>query len=242
MLLSLLHARYKKAVIARLRGLGQGIAVPDGGSTARAFNHALFLTFGRLARLDGQVTSDAISNSTRMMGLLGLDPAARQLAIDWFNAGKSPTAPIPEVTALLVRHMGRASDLARLYLKTLGEAASLDGGIGVQQRVLLRDIAEVCGFSKSEFEAICLTSMPYGEYHSLTSASRVSNAYTVLQLSPGAEDREIKRAYLRLVSRHHPDKLAAHDRSEATLKQAQARFTAIRDAYEVLCGTRKIRA
>ena len=63
----------------------------------------------------------------------------------------------------------------------------------------------------------------------------------MLQLEPTAADGEIRRAYLRMMSRYHPDKLAASNVSEAALKQAQQNAMAIRDAYEALCGFRKIR-
>jgi|GEM_PF-3308881 len=242
MLYSLLHPAYKKAIAARLSGAGQGLVVPDGGRTARVFNQALFTVFGRLARLDGQVTTDAISHSTKVMGLLGLDPAVRQLAVEHFNQGKEPTAPVNAIIETLMRFIGRRSDLTRLYLKTLGDAASLDGGIGLQQRILLRNVSEICGFSKPEFEKICLHRMPYGDYTGKALPTQISNAYNVLQLSPGACEREIKRAYLRLVSRHHPDKLNSNNRSQEATRAAHERFTTIQEAYEVLCGNRKLRA
>lgn len=242
MLQSLLNSGYKKAITARLNGEGRGIVVPDGGRTARAFNRAIFMLFGRLARMDGQVTLDAIGHCNRIMVLLGLDPAARQLAIGYFNAGKDIAAPTREATRNLVRHIGRRSDLARIFLKTLGDAASLDGGIGLQQRILLRDVAEICGFDKREYEEICLRRLPYGEYTSQAMSTRMHKAYLVLQLSPGAEAREIKRAYLRLVSRHHPDKLAAQNISAEALQAAREQFARIREAYEVLSGHHKLRA
>jgi len=242
MLYSLLHPAYKKAITARLSGAGRGIVVPDGGRTARVFNQALFTVFGRLARLDGQVTTDAINNSTKVMGLLGLDPAARQVAVEHFNQGKDPAAKISEATRTLMRFIGRRSDLTRLFLKTLGNAASLDGGIGLQQRILLRNVAEICGFSKPEYEKICLDRMPYGEYTGPELSTQISNAYTVLQISPDACEREIKRAYLRLVSRHHPDKINPNSSSKETSRAAHDQFTTIQEAYEVLNGRRKMQA
>lgn len=242
MLYSLLNAGYKKAITARLSGSGDGLVVPDGGRTARVFNQTLFMIFGRLARLDGQVTQDAIDHSTRIMGVLGLDPVARQRAIDHFHMGKDLAAPINGSTENLMRFIGRRSDLTRLFLKTLGDAAGLDGGIGLQQRILLRNVGEICGFSKPEFEKICLHRVPYGEYYGSELSPRINNAYQVLQIAPGAGKREIKRAYLRLVSRHHPDKLNLTDSSREANLAAQEQFTSIQEAYEILCGTRKQRA
>ncbi|MBL4820187.1 MAG: DnaJ domain-containing protein [Gammaproteobacteria bacterium] len=63
-----------------------------------------------------------------------------------------------------------------------------------------------------------------------------------MQLAPGVADDEIKRAYLRLVSRHHPDKLGPQNLSEEALSAAGDQFAAVHSAYEILCGIRKIRA
>jgi DnaJ-domain-containing protein 1 len=44
-----------------------------------------------------------------------------------------------------------------------------------------------------------------------------------------------------MMSRYHPDKLVRDNLSEETLKLAQEKSTAIRDAYETVCGFRKLR-
>jgi DnaJ like chaperone protein len=242
MLLTFLHSGYRKAITARLNGRGDDLVVPEGGRTAKRFNQALFTLIGRLARLDGQVTPRVIEHSTRIMGLLGLDPVGRSLAVEYFNQGKSPGTDLAPVVERLVEGIGRRNDLTRLFLKTLSDSAKLDGGIGLQQRILLRDVAETLGYSKPEFESICLGTIPYGEYGPHTICSRIDDAYHVLQLSPGVGEGEIRKAYLRLVSRHHPDKLATQDRSEEALRLAEERFASIRNAYEVLRGMHKVRA
>ena len=111
----------------------------------------------------------------------------------------------------------------------------------LKEKVLLRDIADILGYDKGEFLNFC------GELQGRidTKGSRArnfpNNAYQVLQLEPGAADGEIRRAYLRLMSRYHPDKLVRDDLSEDSLKQAQEKSMAIRTAYETVCGFRKIK-
>ncbi|NBV21389.1 MAG: hypothetical protein EBS05_05635 [Proteobacteria bacterium] len=63
--------------------------------------------------------------------------------------------------------------------------------------------------------------------------NQVPNHLETLALQPGASAEEIKRAYLTLVKRWHPDRFA-HD--PAQQKQAEERMKAINVAYEALVG------
>lgn len=56
--------------------------------------------------------------------------------------------------------------------------------------------------------------------------------YEVLGLQKGASEQEIKRAYKRLVAKHHPDKNQGS-------KEAEEKFKEIKDAYEVLGDNEK---
>ena len=90
--------------------------------------------------------------------------------------------------------------------------------------------------------AICNEAQGQAEVKKVNSRSFITNAYTVLQLEPEVDDGEIRRAYLRMMSRYHPDKLVRDNLSEESLKKAQEKSMAIRTAYETVCGFRKIRA
>ena len=63
----------------------------------------------------------------------------------------------------------------------------------------------------------------------------------LLQLEPGVEDSEIRKAYLRMMSKYHPDKFAHGNLTEESRKELQEKAMDIRNAYEALCGFRKIR-
>lgn len=60
-------------------------------------------------------------------------------------------------------------------------------------------------------------------------SSSSSDYYDVLGVRPSADDREIRKAYLKLSLEHHPDKNP--DNQDA----AQAAFVRIGQAYQVLC-------
>jgi len=68
----------------------------------------------------------------------------------------------------------------------------------------------------------------------------LDDAYLVLDLKPSASNEEIKRAYRRMISLYHPDKLAAKGHPEHMLKHANEKTQQIRKAYETICRARNI--
>ncbi|MDN6321316.1 MAG: DnaJ domain-containing protein [Halomonas sp.] len=64
------------------------------------------------------------------------------------------------------------------------------------------------------------------------SEEALKDAYRVLGVSEDASDSEIKKAYRRLMSQNHPDKLAGKGLPESMRDVAQARTSEIGNAYE----------
>jgi DnaJ like chaperone protein len=67
----------------------------------------------------------------------------------------------------------------------------------------------------------------------------LEDAYAALGLTPNASDADIKRAYRRLMSQNHPDKLAAKGLPESMREIAEERSREINTAYDVIREARK---
>ncbi|MFK7863823.1 MAG: co-chaperone DjlA [Pseudohongiellaceae bacterium] len=233
---------YKRAMTARLNGSEPNAAVPSGGRAEFLFTLAMFASMGRVAKLDGRVTQGEVKYATTIMQLMGLEQESRMQAIDYFEQGKQLDTDVLACVRAMIKMIGARSPLADLFLKIQCRMAYIKGDIRLKEKLFLRDAAELMGFSVVEFLDICTQMQSHADYKQLKARSNIHHAYSILQLEPTAADGEIRRAYLRMMSRYHPDKLVRDNLSEETLKQAQEKSTAIRDAYEALCGFRKIRA
>ncbi len=174
------------------------------------------------------------------MDQLGLDAAQREAARALFNAGREPDFALNAVLTQFRRECGRAVNLVRMFLEIQIQAAGADGTVhGEEARVLLH-IAARLGLSRADYlelerlitagvhaRAVRDTGMP------------LEDAYATLGVSPEASEAEVKRHYRRLMSRHHPDKLASQGLPEEMMRAATERTQQIKAAWDAV---RKARA
>jgi DnaJ like chaperone protein len=242
MLASLRNRSYKQALLSRLVGSDPEACLPPGGSTELRFGEALFVVMGRLAKLDGRVTKAEIAFADTMMQRLGYCSSRREHAIACFDLGKNPQTNLLHFLIPLASIIGTRSGLAEQFLRIQCQLAQIKGVINPPEKIVLREVAEILGFDKSELLEICAALRPPEPSRMRPPTSYLREAYGVLQLEPDVGDSEIRKAYLKLMSRYHPDKLRRGNQSADAVRQAQEQTLAVRAAYEAVCGFRKIRA
>lgn len=76
------------------------------------------------------------------------------------------------------------------------------------------------------------------QYYQKTPQNTLAHAYALIDVSPSATKQEVKRAYRRLLSKNHPDKLIAQGLPEQMIKLANDKTFKIRKAYELICQTK----
>jgi len=62
----------------------------------------------------------------------------------------------------------------------------------------------------------------------------LTQAYKILGISKGSSEAEVKKAYRRLMSQHHPDKLVAKGLPDEMIKLATEKTQEIRKAYDLV--------
>ena len=197
-----------------------------------AFFAATFGVMGQVAKADGHVSPDEIRLANRVMDELGLDLEQRRAARAIFNEGKSSRFPLDDVLDQLRAECGRSTNVLRMFLEIQAQAAWADGGIDPEERRLLLRIAARLGFPEAAYLEIERMIGAGAQTGGRSAGPTLEDAYETLGVSPDAPDAEVKRAYRRLMSRHHPDKLASKGLPEEMMRAATERTQQIKAAWD----------
>jgi len=202
------------------------------------FFMATFSVMGHLAKADGRVSESEIAVAREVMGRMGLNPLLRKAAARLFNQGKQPDFPLDDVLQQFKREVCQRRTLLQTFMEFLLMAAYADGSVHAAERRLLQHISVRLGFDAGEFnliEKMVRAGRRFdGGYRPRAQApgGSIEDAYAVLGVSPQAGEEQIRKAYRRLLSQHHPDKLVARGLPEEMMKLASDRTHQIRSAYE----------
>ena len=204
--------------------------------TQTAFFTATFSVMGHLAKADGIVTRDEIQLAARVMDEMQLTGAHRRLAQRLFQEGRATDFPIGEVLDQLRLECRYSSHLVTMFVEILLHAAYADGELHSQERVLLESICARLRLPAGELDR--LEAMVRAEQHARGSKSSdalsAGDAYAILGVDETCTDAEFKRAYRRMMNRHHPDKLVAKGLPEEMMRLATEKTREIKAAYDRL--------
>ncbi len=212
-----------------------------------AFFTALFSVMGHLAKADGRVSEDEIQLARIVMLRMNLDQQMREAAIRLFNQGKQKAFPLPEVLSQFRTECHRRRNLMQMFVEILMHAAYADGSLHAAERTVLEQVRQRLGFSVSEFqhiEALVRNAPHFGgggfaEEVPVTPQAALREAYEILGVSENASDADIKKAYRRLMSQHHPDKLVAKGLPEQMIRLATEKTQEIKKAYDLVKKNRQ---
>lgn len=209
------------------------------------FLRALFQTMGHLAKADGRVSEDEIRAARALMHRLNLGPANIRQAIDWFDEGKEQSFPLLATVRRLNRDSARQPELRGLFVRLLVEMSLSKQTIDRRERSLLWTVCTELDIGRVELaqlEAMLRAQRAFRRSPAgAADTARVNDAYVVLGVDQSSTNDDIKKAYRRLMNKHHPDKLAASDPDDVELAAAQKKTRDIRHAYETLKTRRLIR-
>ncbi|WP_281647574.1 co-chaperone DjlA [Parendozoicomonas sp. Alg238-R29] len=218
--------------------------------TQTAFFEATFLVMGKLAKADGRVKEEEIQLATALMNEMRLSPEQRQQAIHLFNQGKNG-AP---VDAVLTRFRQTAGgSLIQMFLEIQLQAAFADGDISQAEMAILHDACQLLGVNKLAFDLLCQRFQAQrafyshhaghgghqGNWQSAPRKDELKEAYATLGVNSGASDRDVKRAWRKLMSEHHPDKLVSKGLPEEMMEVAKRKTQEIQAAYDLIQQHRK---
>jgi DnaJ like chaperone protein len=217
-----------------------------GAGNPNIFFRVTFIVMGQLAKSDGRVSEEEISQARSIMDQMQLNDKQKKDAIGYFNEGKSPHINLNHELEQLIRAVGHRGSLIQMFLEIQLSVAYADGQLSLQEKHILDQVCRILGISALQFKFIhdrmrASNEQFRGRFNQqfTSSGNELKTAYRVLGVTESATDAEIKKAYRRLMSEHHPDKLVAKGLPEEMMQLAKEKTQEIQTAYDKVKKSRK---
>ncbi|MGB5688389.1 MAG: co-chaperone DjlA [Woeseiaceae bacterium] len=201
-----------------------------------------FSIMGALCKADRVVTRDEINAVEQIFVMLKLQGEARALAKDAFNRGKQADFDLDAAIDQFAQISRGRGPLLQLFLQLQCMAVAADGRVDPAEHAMLVRIAQRLGLTErdvSQLEALLRATVGGPSAAGAPPrADKLADAYAALGLAADASPAEIKRAYRKLISQNHPDKLAARGLPDSMRAVAEERSRELNSAYDMIKSAR----
>lgn len=214
----------------------------------KLFFESTFAVMGHIAKIDGRVSEQEIRMAKTLMQEMGLNATQKKSAIHWFNEGKKAHFNLQKTLVSLKNLSFDNQALLKLFVDLQYRAALVDG-FSSKKIQAMNAILHYLGFAPMyEQPHVYHDYFHHSQqkrHHQSSSSTRpnftttsLDHSFSILEISPTSNKQDVKRAYRRLISRHHPDKLIAQGLPEEMIKRANEKTQTIRKAYEHICTSK----
>jgi len=225
---------------------------PDMAAVRATFFRASFTIMGHVAKSDGRVSEQDIAAARRIFRQFNLGDAETRAAMEFYSQGKHVDFDAGAMLAELANACRGREEVLRMFLEIQMRAALMGDGLSGVTRATLSSVAATLGIGALEFahlEALLRFQAQAGAYGSAGGGpgrasggkSSLAEAYEILGVDANAPDAEVKRAYRKLMSENHPDKLIARGLPESMQEVAKQKTQAIQAAWERVREARGLR-
>ena len=207
-----------------------------GGRPVLRNDELLFVLLGRLAKSNGRVVDGHIHQARQEMPSLDMTESAQRRAIAAFNRGKSGSDRMRSYLRVLKAQPHAAEGVLRACWRMVWA----DGKADDAERDLINLWGKWLGWTPQQLQALAADYTP--ERKPLVNrGTTYQEALRLLGVTATTEPSVIKRAYRRLLSRHHPDKVAGSGASLAQVREATERTRELHNAYSLIRERRDFR-
>jgi len=210
----------------------------------RIFTKTLFTTMGHLAKADGQISNEEIAVARAIMQQMQLNETQKQEAMAYFNEGKQADFDLSAQLLEFKKNCQWRRDLLLMFLEVQIATVLADGVLSPEEQQGLHRIGSILGIPTAEMDRLVKMVQAQRSYahpgaSGISPAEQLKQAYGAIGVEETASDKEVKLAYRKLMSQHHPDKLLSKGLPEEMMKLAKEKTQEIQSAYDMITKYRK---
>ena len=184
------------------------------------FTIGVIVLSAKMAKADGKVTKSEIKAFKDKVKVP--DNEIKNVARLWDQAKK--TTDGFEVYAKQISNLfEKNSSVLEELLNLLLIIAEADGRITKLEKLYLKEISNIFGFSEQDFERICSSTL-----------NKVTDPYQTLGVSKDTPLEEIKNKWKKLAIKHHPDRLIAQGIPQDIIETNTYRLKEINNAWDLI--------
>ena len=184
------------------------------------FTIGVIVLSAKMAKADGKVTKSEIKAFKEKINVP--DNEIKNVARLWDQAKK--TTDGFEVYAKQISNLlEKNSSVLEELLNLLVIIAEADGKITNLEKIYLKEVSNIFGFSDQDFERICSSKL-----------NKYLDPYQTLGVSKDTPIKEIKNKWKTLAMKHHPDRLIAQGIPQDIIENNTYRLKEINNAWDFI--------
>lgn len=205
----------------------------------QSFFETTALLAGYLAKADGRVSQQEIDHTEQLFTQMGLSATQRARAIELFRQGAGNDFQLEATVTAFLQACGPQRKLQQTLLLFLISLALADQVIEPAEHAALVRIATLMGLGVAQLEQLLRMAQAQEHFHGQDGyvaqpGTSLEDAYAALGIGSDVDNKALKRAYRKLMSENHPDKLIAQGVPEDMIKLATERSQEIQAAYAMV--------
>jgi len=204
---------------------------PDGDGTPGRIDEAglvaaLVALGAKMAKADGQVRREEVAAFRRVFQV---SPENEAGIARFFDLARQTTLGYQRYARIIAKRFRAQPAALEDVMDGLFHIALADGIVTEEEMRFLERVGEIFGFSDREFRRIKIAHM-----------GRASDdPYLILGVDEDISDADLKRAYRRMASANHPDRMIARGLPRELIGLANHKMAMVNKAYAEILALRK---